>query len=157
MDKKINESTKQVKKDIAPYVIEDNVKLLVEIDAIKNKIFDKKNKKNENFYQYILEKYYKCGHTKYKTGVTDLTCSEFNGEIKLWIDYKYVVGQLLIANIHMKRDKMIAFMFGEYGDKSKQNAYDDFKSIGIHVYDLYIEDTNVYMKNMETLEVTKIY
>lgn len=109
-------------------------------------------KRNEDYFQKLLETHYDCTHMKYSTGVTDLTRHDFHGEIKVWKDWKMVIGQLLTANLHMKRKKLCAYLFGAYTKASKERAVKDLKQFGIDAYDLLETEDEITMVNMDTNE-----
>jgi hypothetical protein len=47
-----------------------------------------KNKKDESFYQLIVEKYLGGTHSRNKNGITDVTTDKIHAEIKRWKFYK---------------------------------------------------------------------
>jgi predicted RNA-binding Zn-ribbon protein involved in translation (DUF1610 family) len=115
--------------------------------------------KNEKFYQKALEIYFDCGHFKYNTGITDLTGTDFHGEIKVWISWKVVIGQLMTANLHVKKNRLCAYFFGQYTEKSKKRATEDLKKMNIEVYDLQHDENdndNIIMTNLITNDITVI-
>ena len=122
------------------------------INNLENKL-EKINiiKYSEQYYQIALENYYKCGHVKFKTGITDLTSDEFHGEIKNLRSWREVIGQLLTANKHLKRNKLRAYLFG-YDTANKKDIIDDIQSFNIEVYVLRDIDNKIFMTNMQTNE-----
>lgn len=114
-----------------------------------------KSNRKESFYQAILEDYYKCTHAKYKTCQTDLTNETFHAEIKRWDCYKEAIGQLLTANVIDTRPKLHAYLFGKYNNKKE--ATDIMQKMGIIVYEFYDSNSDVYVRNLNSDELLKIY
>ena len=104
-----------------------------------------KNKKNEYYYQCILEKLYNCSHVRYDCCETDLTNDLFHGEIKQWPSFKEAIGQLMTANSIDPKPELRAFMFGKYSEKAKVKATRVMKALGIRVYQFDDDDNLVLL------------
>ena len=122
------------------------------IDALQQRIKDLeiqnailKNKKNEYYYQCILEKLYNCSHVRYDCCETDLTNDLFHGEIKHWPSWKEGLGQLMTANSIDPKPELRAFMFGKYSEKAKTKATRVMKALGIRVYQFDDDDNLVLL------------
>ncbi len=70
--------------------------------------------KNENYYQQILEDAFNTGHLHLPgVGVTDLSTNTAHIEIKNWIRYQQVPGQLATYQQASRREKSIVYFFGK--------------------------------------------
>lgn len=133
--------------------IENNQSL--EILKLRTDLEFYKNRKNEAFYQSILEKYLGKSHKSIEVGITDVTTDICHAEIKEWKNYKEAVGQLIIYNSCDKKEKLEMYMFGKYSQKEK--AFKAISSCNIHLYEFLHTEDKVDIINFKTKEVVYTY
>lgn len=91
---------------------------------------------NEAFYQDILETYLQSSHCTLDCGITDITTANCHAEIKNWKNWKTAVGQLIIYNASMKRERLELYLFGDTPPKEqKQMIYKYVKSLDMYPYE----------------------
>lgn len=78
-----------------------------------------KNRKNENFYQLLLENFLGGTHKKLKSGITDITTDYCHAEIKQWKSFKEAIGQLTCYNIQDPKPELHLYFFGKYSAKER--------------------------------------
>lgn len=99
-----------------------------------------KNRRNESFYQMILEELLKGEHKKLKSGITDITNDTLHAEIKNWDSWKYAIGQLSVYNNEDPRDTLQIYFFGKTPNKqTKSIIYTHCKYQNINPYE-FIHD-----------------
>jgi hypothetical protein len=94
-------------------------------------------KKNEEFYQRIVEAYLGGTHMKVECGVTDVTTNDIHAEIKDWKEWKYALGQLIVYNVCEPRDRLQMYLFGNYLTTYKIKAINVLKTINVEVFEFY--------------------
>ena len=109
-----------------------------------------KNKKDEKFYQLIVEKYLVSTHKKIKSGITDVTNDKIHAEIKRWPKYKDALGQLIAYNHDLPREELHAYMFDKYKQTSIDNAVATLKASNIKVFTFITTKTQVDIIEYET-------
>lgn len=115
-------STKETK-DITP--IDTN--LLLELQYYKNR-------KNEKFYQMLVEQYLGGTHKSLECGITDVTTNTCHAEVKEWKSWKEAVGQLTCYNAEDPKQDLAMYMFGRYKDSCKEKAVAIAKKCGFKVF-----------------------
>lgn len=108
--------------------IADNSKLLLELQYYKNR-------KNEKFYQLLVENYLGGTHKTLPCGITDVTTDDCHAEIKEWKCWKEAIGQLTCYNKVDPKPKLHMYMFGRYTDACRQPAISIAKECGFHVFE----------------------
>lgn len=99
-----------------------------------------KNKKNEKFYQLLLEEYLKGTHKKLKSGITDVTAEKVHAEIKEWSCWKEAIGQLITYNLEDPKEELHVYLFGKYKKNCKSIAVDVFRSQGMKVFEFFHDE-----------------
>jgi hypothetical protein len=112
-----------------------------------------KNKRNEEFYQKVLELALGGTHMKLHVGITDVTTESLHAEIKLWEDWKAAVGQLMCYNNELQRDELRLYCFGKYGQKAKKAAIENITRSGIKVFEFIDVDDGVDIYDTQLQEV----
>jgi hypothetical protein len=112
--------------------------LELEFSIIKNQLYELQNKRNENYYQKFLEKYFSASHHKTTFGITDISTDNQHIEIKHWSKYKQALGQLLSYNFNDNKS-LAAFFYGSVKEEQKQNIIQLFVSKNVSVYE-FIDD-----------------
>lgn len=132
-------------------VHEQNKRLLIELEYYKNR-------KNENFYQLLLEEHLGGTHMKLACGITDVTTSECHAEIKEWKSWKEAIGQLTCYNAVEPRPVLAMYMFGKYLQQCKEQALKVAQSCRLLVYEFFENtDGDICIKNMSKQEIVYTY
>jgi len=126
-------------------MIENNQQLKLELQYYKNR-------KNEKFYQLLIENYLGGTHKTLSCGVTDVTTDSCHAEIKEWSSWKEAIGQLTCYNTVDPKDRLEMYMFGKYKQSCKNEAIKVTATCKIFIYEFI--DTNdgvsiIYLKNNE--------
>lgn len=124
-------------------------KLRKENEKLKTQIYQLQAKKNEDFYQSILEKHFNATHKKLLIGVTDITTDDTHIEIKRWCNWRDAFAQLILYNSHDPKEKLHACFFGEYTQPSKDLAIASLKQQNITCFELTQTPDAIYMTNLE--------
>jgi hypothetical protein len=109
--------------------------LQTDMKKLKRDLDFYKLKRNEAFYQSILEEYLGNGHKKLPIGITDVTTDTCHAEIKEWSCYKEAIGQLMAYNVCDPKEKLEMYMFGCYKDSCKEEAYKVISACNIDLYE----------------------
>jgi len=113
-----------------------------------------KNRKNENFYQLLLEDYLGGTHKTLSCGITDITTDTCHAETKEWSSWKEAVGQLFCYNASDPKESIEMYMFGKYTQKCKDEAVKIATSYKINIYEFVETDDDISiisLKNNETV------
>ena len=121
----------------------ENKQIKLELQLIKNK-------KNEVYYQNILENLLEGTHKKLDAGITDITTDTFHAEIKQWDCWKEAIGQLQSYNCWDPKEEMRLYLFGKYSDACKQTATKVITQLGIRVFDCIDVNDGVDIYDMES-------
>lgn len=112
-----------------------------------------KNRKNENFYQLLLEQYLGGTHKTLPCGITDISTDDCHAEIKEWKSWKEAIGQLTCYNSVDPRPFLAMYMFGKYSDSAKQRSINVAKNCGFAIYEFKeSEDGAIYVEDCTTNE-----
>ena len=112
-----------------------------------------KNRKHEKFFQQLLEVYLGGGHKKLSCGETDVTTEDLHAEIKEWKCWKEAVGQLTCYNKADPKARLAIYVFGNYRDSCKLDAYSIIKDCGFELYEFKeTMDGEVYIENFSNKE-----
>lgn len=99
------------------------------------KIQTNKEYNKEEFFQILLEIFYKSTHKNLEIGVTDITTDNMHGEIKRWNCWKESIGQLLAYNKDCPKDNLNVYLFGDYKLEYKVRAANVLKECNINIFD----------------------
>lgn len=99
------------------------------------------SRKNESFYQAIVEKFLGASHKRLLVGITDITTDNCHAEIKDWRHWKEAVGQVMCYNAVEPKNEMHLYCFGPYKDFCKNEAIKVLQRLGIQVFEIVNEDT----------------
>jgi hypothetical protein len=124
-------------------------KLKEENDRLSAKLHILQSKKNEDFYQDILEKYFKATHKKLAIGITDITTEDTHIEIKRWSCWREAFAQLILYNSFDPKEKLHACFFGEYAQPAKALAIASLKQQNILCFELQNTQDAIHMVNLE--------
>lgn len=102
-----------------------------------------KNKKNELFFQTVLELIHQGTHKKLACGVTDITTDDMHAEIKEWNCWKEALGQLIAYNTEDPKPIKRVYCFGKYSNKMKEIAVKVLHASGIETYECDVEANEV--------------
>jgi hypothetical protein len=107
-----------------------------------------KGKKNEPFYQAILENHFNASHKTLRSGITDITTDKMHAEIKAWDCWKESIGQLISYNTVDPREELHVYLFGKYSPTSKQTAIEVFSANNFKVFDCILQEKTLRVINM---------
>ena len=111
-----------------------------------------KNRKNENFYQLLLENYLGGNHKTLSCGITDITTDSCHAEIKEWSSWKEAIGQLTCYNTVDPKEKLEMYMFGKYKQSCKDEAIKVTTSCKINIYEFVDTYEGVSIISLENNE-----
>jgi len=111
-----------------------------------------KNRKNENFYQLLLENYLGGTHKTLSCGITDITTDSCHAEIKEWSSWKEAIGQLTCYNTVDPKEKLDMYMFGKYKQSCKDEAIKVTTSCKINIYEFVDTNEGVSIISLENNE-----
>lgn len=144
------DSTNDVKSSTVTVHNNDIIKKLEkENDILRMKLVKLQAKKNEDFYQDILEKHFNATHKKLPIGITDITTEDTHIEIKRWSCWREAFAQLILYNSHDPKEKLHACFFGEYTQPAKDLAISSLKQQNITCFELTQTPDAIYMTNLE--------
>lgn len=116
------------------------------------------NKKNEAFFQHILEIIHNgASHKSLKCGITDITNDEMHAEIKEWNHWKEALGQLIAYNTEDPKQIKRVYFFGKYPKNMKSKAVEIMNASGIEVYECEVIEREVRVRKYDCNEVTFRY
>lgn len=110
-----------------------------QVQKLNMKLCVVQNKKNEEFYQKVVESYLGGTHKNVETGVTDVTTASTHAEIKNWDSYKDAIGQLTAYNAADPKEKLQVYLFGKASQKQMEKAYSVFQTCNIEMF--YFKDS----------------
>jgi len=113
-----------------------------ELRLLKENVISLTCKRNEKFYQKLLEQDLGGGHKNTKYGITDITTDVYHVEIKHWCNFKACLGQLQAYN-HNDDKKLIAAFFGDIANIKKLDIIQLFHDSGVDVWELCDFDNGV--------------
>jgi hypothetical protein len=116
-----------------------------------------KNRKNEKFYQLLLENYLGGTHKTLSCGITDITTDTCHAEIKEWSSWKEAIGQLTCYNVADPKETIEMYMFGRYTQKCKNEAVKIATSCKINVYEFVETDDGISIISLENNEIVYNY
>jgi outer membrane murein-binding lipoprotein Lpp len=147
----INELSEQVKK------LQSKIEVLqipLNNDKINLDLQYYKNRRNEKFYQLLLENYLSGTHKTLSCGITDVTTDTSHAEIKEWSSWKEAIGQLTCYNTVDPKETLEMYMFGKYKQSCKDEAIKVTTSCKINIYEFVdtIEGVSIIsLKNNEEI------
>lgn len=92
-------------------------------------------KKQEDYYQMLLEKHFKSGHLSLENGVTDISTDIMHAEIKNWDCDKKALGQLIYYNAVSPRKDLRAYFFGKCSNDKKKKTNEVFNKSNIRCFE----------------------
>jgi hypothetical protein len=116
-----------------------------------------KNRKNEKFYQLLLENYLGGTHKTLSCGITDITTDTCHVEIKEWPLWKEAIGQLTCYNAADPKDTLEMYMFGRYKQKCKDESVKIATSCKINVYEFVETDDGISILSLKNNEIIYNY
>ena len=144
------------KANVKPEVATDN-KNSVDVQKLLLDLQYYKNKRNEQFYQLMLQQHLKVTHKTLSFGVTDITTDDCHAEIKEWSCWKEAVGQLTCYNIVDPKPNLAIYLFGKYGGHCKKVAKDIMTQANFHVYEFKERDDMFIIEDLTTNNIVFEY
>lgn len=139
-------NVEQLNKSVKKNVYEELVDLRIEIAILKNK-------KNEKFYQVIVEKYLKGTHSQNIHGRTDVTNDKVHAEIKTLCDYKHAIGQVQAYNKGDPKEELHIYLFDDNNKKQLSIAAEYIKFLNIKLFTFTVSSEKVEIIEYETKEI----
>ena len=116
-----------------------------------------KNRKNEKFYQLLLENYLGGTHKTLSCGITDVTTDSCHAEIKEWSSWKEAIGQLTCYNAVDNKDVLEMYMFGRYKTSCKTEVIKVATTCKIDIYEFVDTEDGVSIISLKNNEVVYKY
>jgi hypothetical protein len=138
-------------------IVEESDLNLINIQNIKLDLQYYKNKKNEKFYQLLLEKYLGGTHKTLSCGITDITTDSCHAEIKEWNSWKEAIGQLTCYNIVDPKEYIEMYMFGRYKQSCKDEAIKIVTACKINIYEFIDTDDGIEILSLKDNEIMYKY
>lgn len=115
-----------------------------------------KNKKNESFYQLMMESILDATHKTLPMGVTDITTDTKHVEIKDWKCWKEALGQLMYYNTADPKDGLEVYFFGQR-PRTAPEVFDVFKKHNITPFEFVHQENGVVSVRDTNGEVVYTY
>lgn len=133
----------------------DSSALRKRIDALELELQASKMRKDESFYQKLLEGHLGGTHKRLSIGETDVTTDDCHAELKRWDCWKEALGQLLSYKCADEKEKLHVYFFGKYG--RKKEAIDVLKKFGIAVYEFEVVENGYKVHCLSDERVAMVY
>lgn len=124
---------------------------------IKAQMMFFKSKKNEDFFQCILEKHFGASHKTLETGITDITTDTTHIEIKRWSCWREAYAQLLLYNSSETKEHLYACFFGEYQRSAKDIAIKCLQAQNITCFEFKNYEDYIDLVNVVTNESIRVF
>jgi hypothetical protein len=111
-----------------------------ENQRLRNELLKYKTKRNEEFYQVVVENWLGGSHSILGIGVTDVTTDTVHAEIKNWKEWKNALGQLTAYQDDCPKEQLHVYLFGSYDEAWKRKAIKIFANKGIECYEFREEE-----------------
>lgn len=116
-----------------------------------------KKKKNEDFYQGIMEQHYNATHKTLECGITDVTTNDAHYEIKRWSCWKEALSQLILYNDDDPKEHMYACFFEICGEQQKKKVQSRFAKYNITCLEFREEKNSITLCDLESGEIKLTY
>lgn len=148
---KMQKNLVEIERSQPKHTSDDVSNLLLELQYYKNR-------RNEDFYQRLLEQFLKGTHKVLPCGVTDVTTDDCHAEIKRWNCWKEAVGQLKCYNSDDPRQILSIYAFGNYIEKRKNHAIKVAFGNGIKMYEfVHADNESVQIKDLSNNVIVYTY
>lgn len=121
-----------------------------ENQRLRNELLKYKTKRTEEFYQVVVENFLGGSHAYLSIGVTDVTNNDTHAEIKEWSSWKHALGQLIVYNTELPKEKLHLYLFGKYDERARQKAVKIITSKNIKCFDCKDDGSLVTIVDMAT-------
>lgn len=116
-----------------------------------------KRKKNEDFYQGIMEQHFNATHKTLDSGITDITTDDAHYEIKRWNCWKEALSQLILYNDDDPKENMYACFFETCSEQQKKKVQSKFEKYNITCLEFREEKNKITLCNLESGEIKLTY
>lgn len=116
-----------------------------------------KKKKNEDFYQGIMEQYFNATHKTLDSGITDITTDDAHYEIKRWNCWKEALSQLILYNDDDPKEHMYACFFEMCSEQQKNKVQSKFAKYNITCLEFREEKNSITLCDLESGEIKLTY
>lgn len=147
----------QTQNTIVNQLVLDIQNLKQENETMKVQLRILQEKRNELFYQSILEKYYNASHKTLPLGITDITTEDAHIEIKNWDSWKEALSQLQIYNDCDPKQYLRVCFFGKCTEKQKEKVYICMKKYNLELYEFIEDQFNILLKSLDTNDIQTVY
>jgi hypothetical protein len=113
------------------------------VTALQKALMFYKNRKDERFFQIVLEDALGGSHKHLSVGVTDITTDTYHGEIKEWKDWKSAIGQLMAYNFDDPKPELRMYLFGRCNRNFKESAIRTLQRANIKAYECLVTESGV--------------
>lgn len=127
------------------------------IANLQEKLHYQTSKRNEDFYQAMLEKHFNATHKRLSVGITDITTDDAHIEIKRWSCWKEALSQLLLYNRADPKEHIHACFFEKCTEALKKLVVDNFITFGIEVYEFVESEDAAFLRHITSKEVVQVY
>ena len=116
-----------------------------------------KRKKNEDFYQALMEQHFNATHKNLDSGITDITTADAHYEIKRWSCWKEAYAQLILYNDDDPKEHMYACFFEMCSDKLKNKVHEKFIKYNIKCLEFREDDNCISLCDLISGEIKFTY
>lgn len=109
-----------------------------------------KNRKDEKFFQVVLEDCLNGTQKQLQNGITDITTDSFHAEINEWTNWKGAIGQLLAYNIEDPQPEMQVYFFGKSNKKLRECALQTLTQLNIKAFECIVVNDGVSIVDLVT-------
>ena len=127
------------------------------IDNLKLEIAFLKNKKNEQFYQEIMEKHFNAAHKTLNIGITDITTDDAHYEIKRWSCWKEALAQLQLYNDEDPKEHIYACFFETCTENHKEKVQNSLNKYNIECLEFHQDESGINLYNLKNKTIVFTY
>ena len=127
------------------------------ITDLKLEIAFLKNKKNEQFYQEIMEKHFNAAHKTLNIGITDITTDDAHYEIKRWSCWKEALAQLQLYNDEDPKEHLYACFFETCTDNHKEKVQNSLNKYNIECLEFHQDESGINLSNLKNKTIVFTY
>lgn len=124
------------------------------IENMKLEIAFLKNKKNEQFYQEIMERQF---NKTLNIGITDITTDDAHYEIKRWSCWKEALSQLQLYNDEDPKEHLYACFFETCTDNHKEKVQKCLNKYNIECLEFHQDESGINLYNLQDKTIVFTY
>ena len=127
------------------------------IENMKLEIAFLRNKKNEQFYQEIMERQFNAAHKTLNIGITDITTDDAHYEIKRWSCWKEALSQLQLYNDEDPKEHLYACFFETCTDNHKEKVQKCLNKYNIECLEFRQDESGINLYNLQDKTIVFTY